>query len=137
MDNNDIRALVNYRLEQSKENLEEAEVLFENKKFKGANNRAYYSIFHSIKAILAIEKTDFKKHSSVIAYFNKNYISTNIFSRELGKRVSESRFFREKSDYVDFYIVTREECQKQIETAKIMIQEAERYIEKNMETKTD
>ena len=131
MASNEIRALVKYRLEQSKENLEEAEVLFENKKFKGANNRAYYSIFHAIKAILAIEQTDFKKHSSVIAYFNKNYISKNIFSRELGKRVSESRYFREKSDYVDFYIVTMEECQKQIETAKIMIENAENYIKNN------
>ena len=71
MDNKEIEALAKYRLEQSKENLEEAEVLFNINKFKGANNRAYYSIFHAIKAILALEQTDFKKHSSVIAYFNK------------------------------------------------------------------
>lgn len=85
-------------------------------------------MFHAIKAILALEQTDFKKHSSVMAYFNKEYISTKIFTRELGKRVSEARFFREKSDYVDFYIVTKEECQSQIETAHTMIKEAEKYI---------
>lgn len=132
MDNKEIEVLAKYRLEQSKENLEEAEALFNINKFKGANNRAYYSIFHAIKAILALEQTDFKKHSSVIAYFNKEYISKNIFPRELGKRVSEARFFREKSDYVDFYIVTKEECQEQIETAKLMIESAERYINKNI-----
>ena len=87
MDNNEIKTLAFYRLEQSKENLEEAEALFSINKFKGASNRAYYAIFHAIKAILALEETDFKKHSSVIAYFNKEYISKNIFSRELGKRV--------------------------------------------------
>ncbi len=131
MDNNEIEILANYRLEQSKENLEEAEALYNITKYKGASNRAYYSIFHAIKAILALEETDFKKHSSVIAYFNKEYISKEIFSKELGKRVSEARFFREKSDYVDFYIVTKEECQKQIETAKLMIKNAEDYIIKN------
>lgn len=131
MDNNEIEILANYRLEQSKENLEEAEALFNIKKYKGASNRAYYSIFHAIKAILALEETDFKKHSSVIAYFNKEYISKEIFSKELGKRVSEARFYREKSDYVDFYIVTKEECKKQIETAKLMIKNAEDYIIKN------
>ncbi len=131
MDNKEIEALAKYRLEQSKENLEEAEVLFNINKFKGANNRAYYSIFHAIKAILALEQTDFKKHSSVIAYFNKEYISKEIFSRELGKRVSEARFYREKSDYVDFYIVTKEECQMQIETSKIMIENAEKYIKEH------
>lgn len=128
MDNKEVESLVRYRLEQSKENFEEAEALFNINKYKGASNRAYYPIFHAIKAILALEQADFKKHSSVIAYFNKEYVSKNIFSRELGKRVNEARFFREKSDYVDFYIITKEECKEQIETAKLMIESAERYI---------
>ena len=132
MDNKAIEEVAKYRLEQSKENLEKAEALFNINKFKGANNRAYYSIFHAIKAILALEQTDFKKHSSVIAYFNKEYISKKIFSRELGKRVNEARFYREKSDYVDFYIVTKEECEMQIETAKIMIENAEKYLDENI-----
>ena len=109
MDSEEIKTLAIYRLNQAKENLEEAEILFNIDKFKGANNRAYYSIFHAIKAILALEQTDFKKHSSVIAYFNKEYISKNVFPKELGRKVSESRFFREKSDYVVFYIVTKEQ----------------------------
>ena len=128
MYNDDIKNLANYRLEQAKENLEEAEALMQINKFKGASNRAYYSIFHAIKSILALEETDFKKHSTVMAYFNKEYISKNIFPRELGKRVNEARLFREKSDYVDFYIVTREEAKSQIETAKIMIDKTETYL---------
>lgn len=129
MYNDEIETLSRYRLNQAKENLEEAEVLFNNNKYKGASNRAYYSIFHSIKAILALEQVDFKKHSSVIAYFNKNYVSTQIFSRDLGRGVNEARFYREKSDYVDFYIVTKEESEKQLKTAELMIEQAEKYIE--------
>ena len=128
MDNNEIKDLSNYRLEQAKENLEEAIALLDINKFKGASNRAYYAIFHAIKAILALEETDFKKHSSVIAYFNKNYINTEIFSKELGKKVSTARLFREKSDYVDFYIVTKEECEEQIKTAEELINLVEKYI---------
>lgn len=132
MDNQEMITLSKYRLEQAKENLEEAEALFNINKYKGANNRAYYSIFHAIKAIIALEQIDFKKHSSVIAYFNKEYISKNIFPRELGKRVSDARFYREKSDYVDFYIVTKEESLEQIKTAKTMIEKAEEYINNKM-----
>ena len=128
MDNQEMITLSKYRLEQAKENLEEAEALFNINKYKGANNRAYYSIFHAIKAIIALEQIDFKKHSSVIAYFNKEYISKNIFPRELGKKVSDARFYREKSDYVDFYIVTKEESLEQIKTAKTMIKKVEEYI---------
>ena len=130
MDNKEIETLARYRLNQAKENIEEAEALFNINKFKGANNRAYYAIFHAIKAVLALEQTDFKRHSSVIAYFNKEYISKGVFDKELGKRVSEASFYREKSDYVDFYIVTKEESQIQIETAKLIIKEIEEYINK-------
>mgnify|MGYP003571631865 CR=1 FL=1 len=70
---------MNYRLNQSKENLEEAEVLFNINKFKGASNRAYYSIFHAIKALLAIEQPDFKKHSSVIAILIKSTLMVGFF----------------------------------------------------------
>ena len=132
MDNNEIEILSKYRLEQSQENIEEAQALFDISKFKGASNRAYYSIFHAIKAILALEQTDFKKHSSVIAYFNKEYIATKIFPLELGKRISEARFYREKSDYVDFYIITKEDCEFQIETAIMMYKYASEYIEKHV-----
>ena len=128
MDNNEIKALSEYRLNQAKENLIEAEALYNINRYKGASNRAYYAIFHAIKSILALEEVDFKKHSSVIAYFNKEYISKEIFSRELGKRISEARFYREKSDYVDFYIITKEECESQIETARETIKYVEEYI---------
>ena len=131
MDNNEIKNLSNYRLEQAKENLEEAVALLNINKFKGASNRAYYAIFHAIKAILALEETDFKKHSSVIAYFNKNYINTEIFPKELGKKVSTARYYREKSDYVDFYVVTKEECKEQIKAAKELIKLVEIYLNKN------
>ena len=129
MDNNEIKALSEYRLNQAKENLIEAEALYNINRYKGASNRAYYAIFHAIKSILALEEVDFKKHSSVIAYFNKEYISKEIFSRELGKRISEARFYREKSDYVDFYIITKEECESQIETARETIKCVEEYID--------
>lgn len=127
MGKDEIIALSNYRLEQAKENVEEAEALYEIKKYKGASNRAYYAIFHAMKSILALDQVDFKKHSSVIAYFNKEYFATNKFPRELGRGASEARFFREKSDYVDFYIVTREECEEQIITAKKLIECVEEY----------
>ena len=53
MDNNEIKTLSNYRLE-------EAIALYNISKYKGSSNRAYYAICHSIKAILALEATDFK-----------------------------------------------------------------------------
>ena len=61
MPSQEVKDLANYRLSQAIENLEEAEMLFTTNKFKGASNRAYYAIFHVIKAVLALEQKDFKK----------------------------------------------------------------------------
>ena len=125
------KELAKHRLEQAKENIEEAEALYNIKKFKGANNRAYYSIFHSIKAVLALEPVDFKRHKDVIGYFNKNYVKTKIFPRNLGSRISDASTIREDSDYDDEFIVKPEETAVQIETAKELIHLVEEYIEKN------
>ena len=77
------KELSKHRLEQAKEDLKASKLLYDTKLFKSANNRAYYSIFHSMKAILALEPIDFKRHKDVIAYFNKNYIHTEIFPKNM------------------------------------------------------
>ena len=46
------KELVKHRLEQAKEDLKASKALYDLKLYKSSNNRAYYSIFHSIKAIL-------------------------------------------------------------------------------------
>ena len=120
--------LAKHRLEQAKENLEEAEILYKANKFKGANNRAYYCIFHSIKAVLALEPIDFKRHKDVIGYFNKNYVNTEIFPKNIGKRIVKSCKVREDSDYDDEYSVDSEKTMIQIETAKELIELVEKYL---------
>ena len=127
--NQELIDLSRYRLNQAKENLEEAEILFNINKFKGASNRAYYSIFHAIKALLALEKVDFKKHSSVIAYFNKEYISTEIFPKEIGKDITKIRLYREKSDYLDFYIISKDDCKDQLDKAKVIVETIEKHLQ--------
>lgn len=122
------KELSKHRLEQAKEDLTASKILYDMKLFKSANNRAYYSIFHSMKAVLALEPIDFKRHKDVIAYFNKNYIHTEIFSKNLGKKISEASRIREDSDYDDEFVVRPEDTLSQIETAKEFIKLTENYI---------
>ncbi len=122
------KELANHRLEQAKEELEDAKMLYNANRFKGANNRAYYSIFHSIKAILALEPIDFKRHKDVLAYFNKNYIHTEIFDKTLGRKISTANAIREDSDYDDEFIVNPDVTKQQIDTAEELISLVENYI---------
>ena len=92
-----------YRLEKAKETLNSANILYDNNDLSGANNRAYYSIFYAIRAVLAIERIDFKRHKDVIAYFNQNYIKTEIFPKKMGRKIAQAKTIREDCDYDDEY----------------------------------
>ena len=120
-----------HRLEQAKDDLKASQILYESKLYKSANNRAYYSIFHSIKAVLALEPIDCKRHKDVIAYFNQHYISTEIFPKKIGRKVSIASKIREDSDYDDEFVVKSEITQEQIETAKELIELVKEYIDNN------
>ena len=122
------KELSKHRLEQAKEDLKASKVLYDIKLLKSANNRAYYSIFHSLKAVLALETIDFKRHKDVIAYFNKNYIHTEIFPKSIGRKISAASRIREDSDYDDEFIVKPEDTLAQIETAQEIIELTEKYI---------
>lgn len=116
------------RIEVAKEDLETAKMNLQAEHYRAANNRAYYSIYHSITAVLALENVSYKRHKDTIANFNKNYIKTEVFSRELGRRISKAEIVRHDSDYNEFYLVTKEETVQQVETAEILLQAVEEYL---------
>lgn len=122
--------LANYKSERAKDELDTAILLYDNNKLKAANNRAYYSIYYAITAVLCIEPIAFKKHKDTMAYFNKNYVHTEKFPREIGKEISKAMKIRHVSDYDEFYIASREETERQIQTAKSLSELVDSFIDK-------
>lgn len=122
--------LAKYRLAASADDYNAALVLLNDGHFKAANNRAYYCIFHAIRAILALEGKDFKKHSALISYFNQYYVHTGIFDREYSKIVTQASTIRAASDYDDFYIADKAETQNQIGGAKVFYEAVAAYLSK-------
>ena len=120
--------VVSHRLDVAKEDLSAAKLTFEAEQYRAANNRAYYSIFHTICAVLAKEKIAFKKHKDAISYFNQNYVKTEIFSRDLGKRIVKAEEIRHASDYDTFYIASKDITEQQIDTAIQLLEVAEEYL---------
>lgn len=123
-----VTSFAKYRLQRAKEDLVDAEMSYKNSRYLNANNRAYYAIFHAIRAVLALERVDFKKHKDVLAYFNQYYIKTEIFPKIMGKKIAQARKIREDSDYDDEFEPTDEQTKMQIETAKELIKLVEEYI---------
>ena len=123
--------LVLYRIETSKSDIKAAEILLTAKEFRGANNRAYYGIYHAISAVHALDGNAYKRHKDALANFNKNYVKTEIFPRKLGKKIVESEEIRHASDYDDFYIASNEEAAEQMEAAGNILEAIKAYLREN------
>ncbi len=124
--------LVLYRIETAKEDLKSAKILRDANSFKGANNRAYYAVFHAINAIHGIKGVAYKRHKDAVGNFNKEYVKTEIFPREIGRKIAGLEEIRHASDYDDFYITTIEEVDEQIAIAEEFVQMAEKYCKEHV-----
>ena len=120
--------LAKYRLVRAKEDLDTAAGNLENGKYRASVNRSYYAVFHSIRAITALDHFDSSKHSGVIAFFNQHYVKPGVFDKEMSKMIDSCYRLREKADYDDFYLVAKDEAVQQLEKAKKIYQTIELHI---------
>ena len=117
-----------YRLEKAHKCLETAKKVVEIGDYETATNRSYYSMFHAIRSILALDEVDFKKHSSVIGHFRKEYVKTGIFPTEMSDMIGDAFEARGGSDYDDFYVISKERVEQQIADAEKFYQTIEEYL---------
>ena len=123
-----LRALSNIRLEHADECISAAKSLIASENYKSAANRAYYTVFHAMRSVLAFDKIDMKHHSGIIAEFRRLYIKTGIFDAELSKIISVLSDSRNDSDYDDFFIVSKEEVAEQIKDAELFLEKIKEYV---------
>ncbi len=121
-----------YRIQTAKDNLKSAKILLEAGEYKSANNRSQYAIFHAINAVHGLNGNAYKRYKDAIGNFNKNYVKSEIFSRDIGRRIGEAEEIRHASDYDDFYIASKEESERQVMVAGEFIQLVEKYCEEKI-----
>lgn len=122
--------LSNYRIAEANDSLKVALHCLKEGLYKDSINRSYYAAFYAVKAVLALSTVDFKWYKDVMGYFNKEYVAKEIFSREIGRKLGTLQKVREKSDYDDFYIASKEKAEEQYETAELVIDVVKEYLAK-------
>jgi len=125
--------LASARLQQARDCLQTAEVVIAAGLFKDAANRTYYCIFHAMRALLALDEFDSKKHSGIIAAFRQRYIRTKIFPSNYSDIVGKAFDVRIDSDYQDFYLISKEKVTTQLENAKTFLAAVEEYLAPKIE----
>ena len=116
------------RLDIAKERISFADEILALGDYKTVANRSYYAVFSAMRAVLALDGFDSKKHSGIIAEFRKNYLKTEKLPKKLSPMIEALVEIRQGSDYDDFYIISKEEVYEQLQNAKIFISEVEKYL---------
>lgn len=132
MDEQNQKDLAKTRLDRASELIEDAEMLLEKGSYKSANNRAYYAIEKTMNGLLALKGVYTKTHKGCLLQFNDCFINSEEepFTREDFLEALKSERIRNVSDYDDFYIAGKKECENQVEFAKHLYEKAISYINK-------
>ena len=124
-----VRDLSMYRFECALEDLDTSKYNLRGEKYNAAVNRSYYAIFHALRAVTILDGFDSKKHSGIIAFFNKQYVKEGVFDKKISRIIKNSFEVRSNADYADFYVVSKKDAEEQIDYAEELISVIKDYLE--------
>lgn len=129
--------LIKYRRQRARETLEEAEIVFKNKKLFATVNRIYYAMFYESIALLLTRDLSSSKHSGVRSLFNKEFVKTGMIPENFGEFYNKIFEFRQRGDYEDFVEFKEEQVKDWLIMAEAFIKFVEKVIEKLIEEPRD
>ena len=122
-------ALIQYRLEQARETLVDAQVLYENERRPASIvNRAYYAMFYATLALLVTVGKSSSKHIGVISFFDSEFVRKNIFPKEMSRMLHEAFEARQEGDYQNPDAIDREKAVEVLEAAGEFLKVVEKKL---------
>ncbi|HIJ81605.1 MAG TPA: HEPN domain-containing protein [Desulfuromonadales bacterium] len=125
----DRKALIKYRLTQARDSIKEAEVLDQSAMSRrSVMNRLYYAMFYAVLALLQEKEMGTSKHSGAIALFDREYVKTEIFPKEMSKMLHRAFELRQKGDYMEETEVTADDVAEIMPAAERFVKSAEKFL---------
>lgn len=128
MRDQDIRALITYRLDEAGEALSDAELLLDAARYRSAANRLYYAAFYAAVAALLTKRLEFSRHSGVIGFFDKEFIHTGVLPKEYSRTLHRAFDERQQDDYMPFVDMNPDELKKLLVSVRTMVHGIAAYI---------
>jgi uncharacterized protein (UPF0332 family) len=112
MNNEDRKALVDYRLEKADMALDDAAFLADAGKYGLAANRLYYALYYAASALLLSKGIVTKRHSGLMTQIHLHFVKTGIISSNEGALFKVMFSLRHEDDYEDFIEVERADIEE-------------------------
>ena len=123
------KALIEYRLTQARDSIREADVLDQSgMSRRSVMNRLYYAMFYAVLALLQEKEMGTSKHSGAIALFDREFVKTGTFPKEMSKALHRAFELRQKGDYMEETEVTSDDVAEIRPVAEQFVESAERFL---------
>jgi len=123
------KTLIAYRIAQARDSIREADLLNESGMSKrSVMNRLYYAMFYAVLALLQEKEMGTSKHSGAISLFDREFVKTGLFSKEMSKALHRAFELRQKGDYMEEAEVTSDDVDEIRPAAEQFVEYAERFL---------
>lgn len=122
------KQLVSKELNLAKEDLKTAQESFEIENYKWTTIQAYYSMFHSARALIYKKSYREKSHFCLMEALKSFYISENILPARFLEALQLGKSLRENADYYGDF--DKEGTASMVESAKDFLKEAKLILKK-------
>ena len=128
MRQDDFQSLIDYRLEQAREALEDAELLLQAGRYRATANRLYYACFYAAVAALLTKRLQYARHSAVIAFFDREFIGSGQLPKEYSRTLHRAFNERQQDDYMPFVELDPDEIKLLFADAHTLVRGIGKYI---------
>ena len=120
--------MVKFRLEKSKATFAEIPFQMEQKFYRTAANRLYYSCYYAVTALLINEGYEAHTHNGVKTLLGLHYITKNKLDTSFGKLYRQLFNLRQSGDYEDWGEIDESDIKPLVEPAEKFIATIESLI---------
>jgi hypothetical protein len=124
----DVKALVALRMEQSDEMLRDARNLLKDGSARSVVNRAYYSAFYAVVALLQTAGETPKRHTGALSLFDMLFVKPGEFSKEFSDILHKLLQARIEDDYKKPEPVPIDEAKECLHLAERFTLEISKYL---------
>jgi len=129
----EIEILIKHRLEQAMQALDDAKYLIDgNRSPQSIVNRSYYAMFYAALALLQKISKAPSKHSGVISLFDKEFVMTGIFKKDLSKDFHRAFELRQSIDYRIVKTIPTEQANQIWQKAAHSVQAVQHYFSREI-----
>jgi len=117
-------------LNLAREDLETAQLLLENKRYRACVSRTYYAMYYATQALLIQRNIVSRTHKGMIQQFSQHFIKSGDLPQRMARDLRQAYDFRQLSDYEEAAEVNQEQATRILAASIEFVTQVRSYLER-------